>query len=106
MSDKSVIGSNELTVRYEMCEDGSVNWVVVADDIVASILHVDYDELARDGAPLSVLGTKALWELLGENIAVLALEKANGYLWKAHFRRASEQQIPVLDGVEEGVVVH
>jgi len=106
MNDKTVIGSNELTVRYELCEDGSVNWVVQADDMVACILHVDYDELARDGAPLTVLGTKALWELLGENIAVLALEKANGYLWKEHFRRASEQQLPVLDEVEEGAVVH
>ena len=106
MSDKNVIGSNQLVVRYEQCDDGSVNWLVQADEVVAGILHLSYYELARDGAPLSAIGTKALWELLSENIAVLALEKANGYLWKEDSRQVHEQALLVLDDVEERVVVH
>jgi hypothetical protein len=106
MSDKNVIGSNELVVRYEQCDDGSVNWLVQADEAVAGILHLSYDELARDGAPLSAIGTKALWELLSESMVVLALEKANGYLWKEDSRQMHQQHLFVQGDVEEGVIVH
>ena len=113
MSNENIVCSHELVVRFDQLEDGSVNWLVQPDASIEDTSHASFDELAAAGAPLSAMGIRALWELLGENLVFLALEKANGYLWKELYRLQRQQRLPGpdVDGLVggeagEGVVVH
>jgi len=114
MSNENIVCSHELVVRLDQLEDGTVNWLVQPDAPIADTSHASFDELARAGAPLSAMGIRALWELLAESLVVLALEKANGYLWKENFRQVRQQCLPgpddfegtVTTDAEETVVIH
>ena len=104
MSNKKAVYSHELTVRFEQDADNKVNWIIQADEAVSNTCHASYDELAGAGAPLAALGIRALFDLLGENLINLVLEKANGYLWKECYRQQSQQFLPGPDGVDGTVV--
>ena len=91
MSDKNIVCSHELVIRFDQLEDGSVNWLIQPSAAVASTTHASFEELAEAGAPLSALGIKALFELLGEKLIAFALDKANGYLWKDAYKRLDQQ---------------
>ncbi len=114
MSNENIVCSHELIVRFDQLEDGTVNWLVQPSAAVANTTHASFDELAATGAPLSALGIKALWELLGEKLIGLALGKANGHLWKEAYKRLHLQVSPdslavegeVSSDAEEVVVVH
>ena len=104
MSDKDIVCTHELTVRIEQMEDGSVNWFVQPDEQVRKTGEAGFNELAGSGAPLAALAIKSLWNLLSENMVVLALEQANGYMWKRMFFRQMQQ--PACEGEDiEGTVV-
>ena len=114
MSNEKAIYSHQLVVRFDQDADNVVSWIVQTDDAVANTCHASYDELAGAGAPLAALGIRALFDLLGENLIHLVLEKANGHLWKERYRQQSQQFLPGPDGVdgtlagdsEEAVVIH
>jgi len=114
MSNEKAIYSHELTIRFDQDADSVVSWTVQTDDAVANTCHASYDELARAGAPLAALGIRALFDLLGEDMINLVLDKANGYLWKERYRQQSQQCLPgpdnidgtVVDDSEEVVVIH
>ncbi|RLA48034.1 MAG: hypothetical protein DRR42_17165 [Gammaproteobacteria bacterium] len=91
MSNENIVCSHELIIRFDQLEDGSVNWLVQPSAAVANTKHANFEELTEAGAPLSALGIKALWELLGEKLITFALEKANGYLWKNAYKRLDQQ---------------
>ncbi len=78
MSNENIVCSHELIIRFDQLEDGSVNWLVQPSAAVANTSHASFEELIEAGAPLSALGIKALWELLGEKLIAFALEKAMG----------------------------
>jgi hypothetical protein len=104
MSNENIVYSNELVVRFEQDAEGVVNWIVKPDAAVDSTSHATLDELARAGAPLAALATRALWELLYQNMINLALERGNMYLWKECYRELS-QEVPSGSGDIEGEVV-
>jgi hypothetical protein len=114
MSNENIVCSHQLIVRFDQYEDGSVNWLVQPSTAVASTTHASFDELAAAGAPLSALGIRALWELLGEKLIAFALDKANGCLWKEAYKRRDQQVGPdslAVEGelagdAEEAVVIH
>ena len=91
MSNENIVCSHELIVRFDQLDDGSVNWLVQPSEAVANTTHASFEELAAAGAPLAALGIRALWELLGEKLIGVALERANGYLWKEAYRRLDQQ---------------
>ncbi len=114
MSNENIVCSHELVVRFDQLEDGTVNWLVQPSDAVANTTHASFDELATAGAPLSALGIRALWELLGEKLIAFALDKANGYLWKEAFKQLDQRvaldsfagEGELAGDAEEAVVVH
>ena len=114
MSNEKAIYSHQLVVRFDQDADNVVSWIVQTDDAVANTCHASYDELAGAGAPLAALGIRALFDLLGEDMINLVLDKANGYLWKECYRLQGQQCLPGSDDIdgtvvgdsEEGVVVH
>ena len=114
MSNENIVYSHELTVRLDQMEDGTVNWLVQPDTAVENTSHASLDELAVAGAPLSALGIRVLWEMLGENLIFLALERANGHLWKRAFNELQQHladdpfavEGELAGDAEEPVVVH
>lgn len=113
MSDRKVICSHELVVRLDQYDDGPVSWAVKPDDAIETTSEASYEELVEAGAPLSALGIRALSELLNDGLVVLALEKANGYLWRErywrivkHLRGEDDAAEKTSESSGEAVVVH
>ena len=114
MSNDKPVYVNELVVTFEGDDPNNVSWKVRADDSVTDTLHASFEDLARAGAPLSALGIRALFEILCENMIVLALEKGNLYQFREHVREHNELCLGGADDVEdavesaimEGVVIH
>ena len=104
MSNENIVCSHELTVRFDQLEDGSVNWLVQPNEAVANTTHASFEELTAAGAPLAALGIRALWELLGENMVELALDRANNYLLRDYFRQLEQLSLPELEDIEGTVV--
>ena len=114
MSNENIVCSHELIIRFDQLENGSVNWLVQPSDAVANTTHASFEEMIEAGAPLSALGIRALWELLGEKLIAFALDKANGYLWKDAFKRLDQQAAldsfavegELASDVDESTVIH
>ena len=114
MSNENIVCSHELVVRLDQLEDGTVNWLVQPSEAIANTTHASFDEMVDAGAPLSALGIRALWELMGDKLVHLALEQANGYLWKSAYRQLTQQAAletsPVegelVSDAEDAVVIH
>jgi len=114
MSNENPVFVNKLVVTFEGDDQNNVSWKVRADDDVMETLHSSFDELVRAGAPLSVLGIRALYEILCQNQVVLALEKGNLYQCREHIREHNESSLGRADDIEgvvesdavEGVVIH
>lgn len=114
MSNENSVYVNELVVTFEGDDQNNVSWSIRADDSVRNSLHASMDELARAGAPLSAMGIRALYEILGENLINLALEKGNLYQCREYIREAREHSLPEVEDVEgavdcdvgEGAVIH
>jgi len=104
MSNKKAVFSHQLVVRFDDDDDGRVSWTVRPDNVILDTMNASYEELAEAGVPLAALGIRALWELLGENLVVLALDRANNYLLKDRFRRLEQLSLPESDDIEGTVV--
>ena len=101
MSNKEVVCTHDLVVRFEQVEDGSVNWLIQDDPSIAATNQASYEDLAEAGAPLAALASRALSEMLSEGLLIHALEKGNMYLWKEGYRRLNEQLSEAVHDVEE-----
>ena len=114
MSNNKAVYSHQLTVTFEQDADNNLSWTVEADEAVSKTSHAGYEELVRAGAPLAALGIRALFDLLGEDMIRLVLDKANGYLWKECYRLQAQQHLPGEDDIDgalagdsdEAVVIH
>ena len=105
MSNENIVCSHELLVRFDQSDDGGVTWYVLPDESVRQTRQISYDDLAAAGIPLSALGVRVLSELLVENLIQLALDKANGYLWKECYRKQSLESLPAPDDVDEAILI-
>jgi len=114
MSNENPVYTNQVVVTFEGDDQNNVSWSVRADDSVADTLYASFEELAHSGAPLSVMGIRALYELLCDHMVVLALEKGNLYQCREYLKARDEKGSGVVEGLEgtlvgdvgEGVVVH
>ena len=114
MSNENPVFVNKLVVTFEGDDQNNVSWKVQADESVTKSMHCSFEELARAGAQLSVMGIRALYEILCESMVVLALEKGNLYQLREYFRGMGDQDLPLVDDTEgmeqsdltEGVVIH
>ncbi len=114
MSNENIVYANELTVRFEQDENGTVSWSVKPDAAVDQTSHASFDELAQAGAPLSALATRALWELLYQEIIAVALDRGNMYLWKDCYRQLQNQtqvdsrtiEGELVSDAAEAIVIH
>jgi predicted metal-dependent phosphoesterase TrpH len=114
MSNENIVCSHELVIRFEQLEDNTVNWIVQADAAIENTKHASLDELASAGAPLAVLGIRALSDLIHPNIIRAALSAGNMHLWKECYLRLSEQVSPGSHAIEgelavksdEAIVIH
>jgi hypothetical protein len=104
MSNDKAVFSHELVVRFEEDGDRQINWTVRPDSAILNTLDASLEELVEEGAPLAALGIRALWELLGENMVVLALDRANNYLLMDYFKGLKQSSLPELDDIEGTVV--
>ena len=114
MSKEKAVFSHELVVRFDEDENRQVSWSVRPDNMILDTMNASYEELVEAGAPLSALGIRVLWELLGENLVVFALDRANNYLLNDYCRRLAQLSLPKSDDIEgtvmsdsaESTVVH
>ena len=68
MSDEKVLCSHTLTIRFDQFENGQIDWFIEPDEKVANLGSLSPIELAIFGAPLSLIGMRALWKLCGDGI--------------------------------------
>ena len=78
MSNNKAVYSHQLTVTFEQDADNNLSWIVQADEAVSKTSHAGYEELVRAGAPLAALGIRALFDLLGEDMIRLVLDRQTG----------------------------
>ena len=114
MSNEKPVYVNEVVITFEGDDQNNVSWSIRTDEMVTNSMHASFEELAKDGAPLSVMGIRALYEMLCENLVVLALEKGNLYQCREYLKGYQELcrgQVGDVEGgvdgdVLEGVVIH
>jgi hypothetical protein len=106
MSDEKVLCSNTLTIRFDQLEDNRVNWYVEPDDKVCDTQSQSLIDLAECGAPLSVLGIRALWKLCMDGLVFNALEQANSIDVEVGKRLAVAPEHAVLEAIPEGATIN
>jgi hypothetical protein len=103
-----------VVVTFENDDPYNVSWTVRPDEMVRDTLHLSLDELARAGAPLTVLGIRALYDALGDQHLVPALERGNLHQLREYIRRLNDPDADTAEGIDdmsaddalEGAVVH
>jgi hypothetical protein len=106
MSNERVVCSNVLTIRFDQLEDNRVNWYVEPDDKVLDTQSLSLIDLAECGAPLSVLGIRALWKLCMDGLVFNALEQANSIDVEVGKRLAAAPEHAVLEAIPEGATIN
>ena len=114
MTIENPVYVNEVVVTFKGDDQNNVSWSVRTDESVSNSMHASFEELARSGAPLSVMGIRALYEILCENMVVLALEKGNLFQCRQYLQESaatlpegSDDVLDMVDGdIGEGVVIH
>ena len=77
MNDKKVVYTHELTVRYEQFEDGSIQYYILPDQNVLDTHSASLVTLAEYGAPVSLMGIRALAKLCHDGLVYSSLEYAS-----------------------------
>jgi hypothetical protein len=106
MSNERVVCSNVLTIRFDQLEDNRVNWYVEPDDKVLDTQSLSLIDLAECGAPLSVLGIRALWKLCVDGLVFNALEQASSIEIEVGKRLAVTPEHAVLEAIPEGATIN
>jgi hypothetical protein len=100
LSNDKAVYSHELVVRFEEDDNCQINWTVRPDSAILNTMDSSLEELVEEGAPLAALGIRVLWELLGENLVALALDRANNYRLMDYFKRLQQPSLSEFDGIE------
>ena len=90
MSNNPIQYTYELVIRFTEDADRMVNWSVLTDESAKQFLDAGYEELAEEGAPLSLIGILILRDTLCQQGIDLALNKADNYRWRKLFKSISE----------------
>ena len=106
MSNEKIVCANELIIRFEQMEDGTVNWTVIPDEKVHQTQNLNLMDLAECGAPLSAMGIRALWKLCADGLVFTSLEMANAIKNGVNQRIAVRQATGELEDASQEVVIH
>ncbi len=93
--NEKVFCRNQLTIRFDQLEDGTVNYYVLPDQKIYATRDLSLMDMAEQRAPLSSLGIRALWKMCADGLVFTALETASA------FRDGVEQRIAASDDVSE-----
>ena len=105
MTTDNVIHSNELTIRFDQMEDGTINWWILPDDRVRNSQEFSLLDLAEYDAPLCAMGIRALWQLCNDGLVNASLETANAIKYGVDQRIAIGRAAAELDlGAEERLI--
>jgi hypothetical protein len=77
MNDQNVVCTHELTIRFEQFEDGSLQYSILPDQGVSDTHPASLITLAEHGAPLSLMGIRALWKFCADGLVVNSLDLAS-----------------------------
>ena len=109
MNDQNVVCTHELTVRFEQFEDGSLQYYILPDQDVSDTHPASLITLAEHGAPLSLMGIRALWKFCADGLVVNSLDLAS-MIKREVARRAQSPQKEALEGevveVPEGATIN
>ena len=95
MSNEKVFCRNQLSIRFDQLEDGTVNYYVLPDEKTYANRDMSLMDMAEQRAPLSSLGNRALWQMCKDGLVFTALETASA------FRDGVEQRITASEDVSE-----
>ena len=106
MSNEEVITSHSMTVRFDLLPGNEVRWYAIPDKEGKVAHGFSPAELVRLGAPLSLLGIKALFKMCCDGLIVNALDQAS--LFQREFRQPEppEGEVADLPCLEESTAIH
>jgi hypothetical protein len=96
MSEETFVRSHAVTIRFDEHEDGGIAWRVDADKVIERTDSLSLVELAECGAPLSVIGIRALMKVCMDGAIYNALETASAIRVATARGRAASQSEPAL----------
>jgi len=107
MSNETIVGVNELIIRFEQTEDENiVIWSIIPDEKVYQTQDLSLMDLAECGAPISAIGIRALWKLCADGLVFTSLELANAIKNGVNQRLAIGQGNRALEFEAEGASIH
>ena len=106
MSEDKVLCSHELAIRFDQLEDNQIQWRIIPDANVRETLELSLIDLAECGAPLSLMGIRALAKLCLDGLVFNALEQANSIETEVSKRLASGPINAEPDLTPEGVTIN
>ena len=107
MNDKEVVSTHELTVRFELFEDGSLKYYILPDQDVLNTHQVSLITLAERGAPLSLMGIRALWKFCDDGMVLSSLNLASMIKQEVSLRVNPRADDPMLvDTAPEGATIN
>ena len=77
MNEPNVVHTHELTIRFEQLEDGMIHYYLLPDQNVLDTHPASLISLAEWGAPLTLIGIRALWKYCHDGAVLSSLELAS-----------------------------
>lgn len=77
MNEKNVVHTHELTIRFDQLEEGTINYYILPDQNVLDSHPASLISLAERGAPLTLMGIRALWKYCHDGAVLSSLELAS-----------------------------
>lgn len=96
MSEDTIVRSHAVAIHFDEYEDGRIGWRVNSDEIIDRTESLSLVELAECGAPLSVVGIRALTKVCLDGAIYNALETASAIRLAMARGRAANQREPEL----------
>ena len=96
MSEDTVVRSHAMTIRFDEYEDGRIGWRLKTDEVIERTDNLSLVELAECGAPLSIVGIRALSKVCLDGAIYNALETASAIRLAMARGRAANQPEPEL----------
>jgi len=107
MNDKKPVCSHELTVRYEQFEDGSIQYHLLPDQNVRETHPASLITLAEHGAPVSLMGIRALWKFCHDGAVLSSLELASMIKREVNLRvNPPADEAVLIESAPEGATIN
>ena len=105
MSEETVVRSHVVTIHFDEYKNGRIGWRVDADEIIDRTSALSLVELAECGAPLSVVGIRALMKVCIDGAIYNALETASAIrLATARGCAANQAEPELIEAPEDATI--